>query len=87
MKRPIGILAIHIARVSSGDLPESRANLRMLSSTMSVSTNPGQIALTVTPNGAASNATSLVRPSTACFEDTYAARLGRSAPCSMSRRC
>ena len=70
MNLPIGIFATHIARVSSIDLPESRANLRMLSSTMSVSTNPGQMALTVTPCGAASKATSLVSPSTACFDDT-----------------
>ena len=48
----------------------------MLSSTMSVSTNPGQIAFTVTPWGAASNATSFVSPSTACLDDTYAARFG-----------
>ena len=48
----------------------------MLSSTMSVRTKPGQIAFTVTPYGAASNATSFVRPSTACLEETYAARFG-----------
>jgi hypothetical protein len=67
-----------LARFFHG-LAEVLANLRMLSSTISVSTKPGQIALTVTLCGAASTATSRVKPMSACLEATYAARLGPMA--------
>ena len=45
-------------------------------------TQPGAIALTVTPVSAVSSAATLVRPTTPCFEATYAALLiDATSPC------
>ena len=51
------------------------ARARIWASTSGVKTQPGAIALTVTPVCAVSRAATLVRPTTPCFEATYAALL------------
>jgi len=55
---------------SSTDLPAALARASICCCTSGVSTQPGQIALQVTPSFAASTATTLVRPTMPCFAAT-----------------
>ena len=54
-------------------LPSASARAWIWASTRGVRTQPGAMALTVTPVSAVSRAATFVRPTTPCFEATYAA--------------
>src|SRR6266700_4027634 len=60
-------------RASASDIPVFAAMRLIDCRVISVSTYPGQTALTVTPVPATSAATERVRPTTACFDALYAA--------------
>src|SRR5690606_1819463 len=70
MKRPCGLAVIRLWRASSWLRPVLAMMRRTDSSRRSVSTKPGQTALTVTPVLASSTASARIRPTTPCFEAT-----------------
>src|SRR5690554_3576531 len=70
--RPCGTRARTISRTFSGSsTPKTLCNSADARSIMSVSTNPGQMAFTVTPCLAVSRARQRVSPTTACFDELY----------------
>ncbi len=70
--RPPGLIRAIAATASSNDLPVRAAMLRAPFQDMSVATNPGRCALTVTPLPVTSAASARVNPTSACFEAVYA---------------
>src|SRR5262249_37184586 len=73
MKRPCGLVAARLARACSTVRPVLSTMRCTDSSSMSDSTNPGQIALTVTPVFASSAARARISPTTPCLAATYGA--------------
>ena len=63
-KQPIAVDATNSARTASGVVPVAAAAAATTRSIRSPSTEPGQIALTRTPNGPSSLASVLVSPIT-----------------------
>src|SRR5262249_24605008 len=70
IKRPCGLVAVRLARACSTVRPVFSTMRCTDSSTNSVSTKPGQTALTVTPVRASSVASARVSPTTPCFAAT-----------------
>src|SRR5262245_23313616 len=73
IRRRCGLICSRAARAWSVDRPVLSAIRAIASPAMLVSTQPGQIALIVTPVRARSIARARVIPTTACLEAQYAA--------------
>ena len=75
--RPIGILATIAARDSSLEIPCISARRAWIAWVMSVSTTPGQMALTLTPYGASVSAADRTTLRIPALLAAYAAWVGR----------